>query len=75
MASKRREFTPEFKDEAVRLLINTGGPVAVVARELGIVEQTLGNWVKAYRARHGAGGEALTNTCPRPRRPPNFKQN
>jgi transposase-like protein len=55
-----REFTPEYKDEVVRLVINTGRPVAVVARELGIVEQTLGNWVKAYRARHEAGDEALT---------------
>jgi len=47
MGNKRREFTPEYKDEAVKLVINTGRPVAVVARELGIVEQTLGNWVKA----------------------------
>ena len=52
----------------MRLVINTGRPVgrsvgqsvAVVARELGIVEQVLGNWVKAYRARHEAGVEALT---------------
>lgn len=60
MGSKRREFTPEYKDEAVRLVVNTGRRVAIVARELGIVEQTLGNWVKAYRVRHEAGGEALT---------------
>lgn len=60
MGSTRREFTPEYKDEAVRLVINTGRPVAVVARELGVVEQTLGNWVKAYRVRHEAGDEALT---------------
>jgi transposase len=59
MGNKRREFTPEFKDEAVKLVINTGRPTAVVARELGIVEQTLGNWVEAYRIRHVAGDEAL----------------
>ena len=41
-------------------MVNTGRPTAVVARELGIVEQTLGNWVKAYRARHEAGDGALT---------------
>lgn len=75
VASKRRELTSEYKDEAATLVVNTGRPVAVVARDLGLVEQALGNWVKAYRARHGAGDEALTNTCPRPRRPPNFKQN
>ncbi len=36
MGSQRREFTPEYKDEAVRLVINTGRAVATVARELGI---------------------------------------
>ena len=60
MGSKSREFTPEYKDEAVKLVINTGRPTAVVARELGIVEQTLGNWVKAYRTQHEAGDKALT---------------
>ena len=60
MGSKRREFTPEYKGEAVKLVINTGRPVAIVARELGIVEQTLRNWVNAYRARHEAGDGALT---------------
>ena len=43
MGNKRPEFTPEFKHEAVKLMINTGRPVATVARERGIVEQTLGN--------------------------------
>lgn len=60
MGSKRREFSPEYKDEAVKLVVNTGRPVAVVARELGVVEQTLGNWVKAYRDRQDAGDEVLT---------------
>ena len=60
MGNRRREFTPEFRDEAVKLVINTGRPVATVARELGIVEQTLGNWVKAYRVRHETGDTALT---------------
>ncbi len=60
MGNRRREFTPEYKDEAVKLVVNTGRPVAVVARELGVVEQTLGNWVKAYRARHETGDEVLT---------------
>ena len=41
MGKQRRGFTPEYKDEAVKLVINTGRPVAVVARELGIQESTL----------------------------------
>lgn len=45
MGRQRRGFTPQYKDEAVKLVINTGRPVAVVARELGVKEQTLGRWV------------------------------
>jgi transposase-like protein len=40
MGSKRREFTLDYKDKAVKLVTNTGRPVAIVARELGTVEQT-----------------------------------
>jgi transposase len=47
-----RQFSPEFKDEAVRLVIEASRPIAQVARELGINEGTLGNWVNRYRAEH-----------------------
>ena len=62
MGSAYRRFTPEFKDEAVKLVINTARPVAVVARELGLQEQTLGRWVKAFKARQNAGERVLTET-------------
>ncbi len=62
MGSQRREFTPEYKDEAVKLVVNTGRSVAVVARELGVKEQTLGRWVNAYRGRQQAGDGALSET-------------
>jgi transposase len=52
----RRKYTPEYREEAVRLVIETSRPIAAVARELGIVEGTLGNWVNAYRREH-AGEE------------------
>src|SRR6185295_11071233 len=55
MGRTRRGFTPEYKDEAVKLVINTGRPVATVARELGINEATLGRWVHDFRARAAAG--------------------
>ena len=58
MGRTRRGFTPEYKDEAVKLVINTGRTVATVARELGIQESTLGRWVHDFRARAAAGGEA-----------------
>ena len=62
MGRQRREFSPEYKDEAVRLVINTGRPVATVARELGINEATLGRWVNSFKARQDASDGALSET-------------
>ena len=42
---KRRKFTNEFKLEAVKLVRQQGLKVAVVARDLGISETTLHNWL------------------------------
>lgn len=55
--SKHRKFTPEYRVEAVRLVIDGSRPIAQVARELGIHEGTLGNWVNKYRADHPASEE------------------
>jgi len=41
---RNKSFSPEFKDEAVKMVIETSRPVAIVAKELGINESTLGNW-------------------------------
>lgn len=62
MRNTRDEFTPEYKDEAVKLVINTGRPIARVARELGVKEQTLGRWVNAFRERQQAGDGALSES-------------
>ena len=51
---KYRKFTPEYRDEAVKLVIETGRPIVEVARDLGINEGTLGNWVIKYRTEHPA---------------------
>jgi transposase-like protein len=56
LPKNRRKFSPEFKEEAVKLVIETSRPIAQVARELGVVEGTLGNWVNVYRNEH-AGEE------------------
>lgn len=62
MARTRRDFTPEYKDEAVKLVITTGRAVATVARELGIDEATLGHWVTAFKARNETGQTAVTES-------------
>jgi transposase len=52
VSSKRGKFSPEFREAAVREVIEKSRPVAVVARENGLVAQTLGNWVSAWRIEH-----------------------
>jgi transposase len=59
VSGKYRKFSPEFRDEAARMVIETSRAIADVARELSINETTLGNWVKAYRESHIADEPAL----------------
>ena len=60
MAETRRRFDRDFREGAVRIVRETGKPIAVVARELGINHGTLGNWVNAERRRQQAGNGALS---------------
>jgi len=52
MPEQRRRFSAQFKAEAVQMVIETGRPIAEVARDLGIHDGTLGNWVNAYCRAH-----------------------
>jgi transposase len=49
----RRQFTAEFKRDAVDLVRTSGRPIAEIARELGIYDSTLGNWVRQDRIDRG----------------------
>lgn len=60
MGSKRTRFTPSFKAEAVKLVVESSRPIAQVARELGINAGTLGNWVDRYRDEHPVEEEPLS---------------
>ncbi|MYS81198.1 MULTISPECIES: transposase, partial [Streptomycetaceae] len=44
-----QRYTQQFKDEAVRMVLDGPRPIIHVARELGISDTTLGNWVARYR--------------------------
>ena len=49
----RRKFSAEFKRDAVEIVRASGKPIAEVARELGIYDSTLGNWVKQDQVNRG----------------------
>src|SRR4051812_40381247 len=54
MSRQYRKFDADFKHGAVQLVFETNKPIAQVARDLGVNEGTLGNWVaKARRERDG----------------------
>lgn len=42
----RRQFTQEYKDQAVSLVLDSGRSIAEVAKSIGVHEMTLGKWVK-----------------------------
>ena len=54
---KYRKFSEQYRDEAVQMVIATARPIAEVARDLGINESTLSNWVTLYRREHPASEE------------------
>jgi transposase len=56
----RRSFTDEYKTGAVRLVLDEGKTVAAVARDLGLTESSLRNWVEQARADRTKGKTGLT---------------
>jgi transposase len=49
VGSTRRQFTEEYKEQAVAFVIDENRSVAEVARNIGVHEMTLGKWVKKAR--------------------------
>jgi transposase len=56
MPDRPRKFDREFREGAVRIVVETGRPVVEVARDLGIKPGTLGVWMARDRARRGGRG-------------------
>ena len=55
----RRQFTDEFKEGAVRLVLDEGKTVGAVARELDLTASALGLWVQQARAERTKGKSGL----------------
>jgi transposase-like protein len=60
---KKRNFSPEFKADAVRLVLEEKQTVAEVARDLDLTHSSLRNWVKQKQidAGHGKPEEPTTD--------------
>jgi transposase len=56
----RRQFSDEFKEGAVRLVLDEGKSVSAVARELDLTASALGLWVQQARAERSQGKTGLT---------------
>lgn len=56
MSKQRRSFTPEYKEQVARIVVEESRAIPSIARDIGIHEQTLRNWVNDYRKNH-AGEE------------------
>lgn len=54
-SGKRRTFSPEFKQEAVRLVASGAAPISQIARELGVHVETLRLWRRQAGPARGSG--------------------
>jgi transposase-like protein len=54
MAGKYPKYSPEFREEAAKMVVEGSRVIAQVARELGVGETALGNWMRAYRESHAS---------------------
>ena len=62
----RRQFTQEYKDQAVNLVLDSGRSIAEVAKSIGVHEMTLGKWVKKARENGQSSQQELSESerCP-----------
>jgi len=62
---KRRTFTKEFKEGAVKLVLDEGRTPSQVARDLDLTSSALAKWVAREKADRGKGRPGLLTTAER----------
>jgi transposase len=55
-----RKYPEELRERAVRLVFESGRPIAHVARDLGVHKEALRTWVRQARADSGERRDLLT---------------
>ncbi len=60
--AQRQKYSLEFREQAVRRVIDGPRPVVDVAKDLKLHEGTLSNWVRQYRVDHPVDEKPLTIT-------------
>jgi len=58
--SKPNSYTPEFRESAVKLALDSDQPIAETAREIGVNENTLHTWISKY-SRSASDGNGRTD--------------
>lgn len=56
----RKNYSPEFREQAVRLVLESSRPIADVARELGVGTETLRVWVSRFKKANPENEPVLT---------------
>jgi transposase len=64
MGSKQRSYDAEFREGAVRIVIETGKPIPEVAEELGVNPGTLHSWVSRWRRNGSATSDHPAEAAP-----------
>ena len=54
VSSSGKKYTPEYRQEAARLVIESGRPIAHAAKEINVSATILGRWVTLERERQGS---------------------
>jgi transposase len=57
---KYKKYSVEFREQAVRLVLDSSRPIADAARQIGVNDGTLSNWVRQYRDQHPVIEKPLT---------------